>query len=241
METTMVGKVQSLAGVALAAILLAPGVASPADGSEVITRDLGWRGGESFGVAMSARTTFTQGPVARIVVSGPREVVERIILDGDTVRVRNDRPWSWNVNRYGPVTITASGPNVRAFRAAASARIDVGTVQQPNLTLHASSSGSIRGAVRTGALNTSASSSGHVTAGGTADRVDADASSSGDVDLQGLKVQDATVRASSSGDVTVSPARSADVRASSSGRVRLLQRPASLNSQTSSSGSVRVG
>jgi hypothetical protein len=236
----MVRSVQSLAGVAVAAILLAPGVASPADGGQPITRDLNWRGGDSLGVAMSARVTFTQSPVSKIVISGPREIVEQVVIDGDTVHMR-DGHWRWNWNRYGPVTITASGPHVRAFKAAASARMEVGTIQEPTLTLHASSSGSIRGAVRTGSLNASASSSGHITADGSADRVDAEASSSGGVNLEGLRVQEATVQASSSGHVVISPARSADVRASSSGHVRLLQRPPSLNSQTSSSGSVRVG
>ena len=135
----MVRSVQSLAGVAVAAILLAPGVASPADGGEPITRDLNWRGGDSFGVSMSARVTFTQSPVSKIVVSGPREIVEQIVIDGDTVRMR-DGHWRWNWNRYGPVTITASAPHVRASSSGL-----VRLLQRPaSLNSQTSSSGSVK-------------------------------------------------------------------------------------------------
>jgi hypothetical protein len=241
--------------VAGAAALLVPGIAGSAEGT--ITRDLGWNGGERFGVAMSAHTTFTQGPTARIVVTGPKDIVDRIIVDDGVVRLRDHLGWTWY--RYPPVTIVASAPNVREVTAAASARIDIGALQQPSVTLRssssgqirgtvqtqsltmsASSSGSIRGTMRTQSLRAEASSSGTVKADGSADKVDAQAASSGDVDLRGMSVKDAILRASSSGDVVVSPSRSADAKASSSGSVRLLQRPAQLNSQTSSSGSVRV-
>lgn len=235
----------------------APGVAGSAEGT--VTRDLGWRGGDQFGVAMSAKTTFTQGPTARITVTGPKEIVDRIVVDNGIVKLDGNW-WKWNRGLYPQVTIVASAPHVQRFSAAASARIDVGTVQEPSLTLKSSSSGSIRGTaqaqsvtlqasssgsiqgmVRTQALRAEASSSGTVKAGGSADKADVEASSSGDVDLRDLALQHAVVRAASSGDVVLSPSGSVDARASSSGSVRLLQRPAQLNSSTSSSGSVRVG
>lgn len=236
----------------------APGMAGSAEAP--VTRDLGWKGGDSFGVGMSADVTFTQGPVAKIVVTGPKEVLDHVVLEGDTVRIRDFTWWGWNAARYGRVTIVASAPHVRQVNASASARIDVGAMQEPTLdmnasssasirgtlqattvNLKASSSGSIRGTVKAQALRASAHSSARVNVGGSADRVDADASSSGDVDLRELTVRDATIRASSSGDVVASPSRSADAKASSSGSVRLLQRPPQLNSETSSSGSIRVG
>lgn len=242
---------------AVAVALGAPTVAGSAEGP--VTRDLGWRGGDSFGVGMSAKVTFTQGPVAKIVITGPKEVLDHVVLEGNTVRVRNFNWVSWNSSRYGPVTIVASAPHVREVNASASAHIDVGALQEPSLTMKSSSSGSIRGSlqaqsvsllasssgsidgtVRAQTLRAEASSSATVKAGGTADRADIDVSSSGGIDLRGLTLQDAVIRASSSGDVVASPSRSADARASSSGSVRLLKRPPQLNSSTSSSGSVRV-
>jgi hypothetical protein len=217
---------------------MVPGLAGSAEG--VVTRDLAWNGGDRFGVAMSAHTTFTQGPTARITVTGPKEIVDRMVVENGVVRVR-DGLFNWNSGRYPPVTIVASAPNVREVTAAASARIDVGTLQQPSLSLRASSSGSIRGAVKTGSLDAKASSSGSVSATGSADRADVEASSSGKVDLRGMTLQDATIRASSSGGASLAPSRSARVEASSSGRVRLMQRPPQLDSRTSSSGSVSVG
>lgn len=245
-------------GVSAAVLALgAPGVAGSAEG--VVTRDLGWRGGDQFGVAMAARTTFTQGPTARITVTGPKEIVDRIVVDNGVVKLDSNGWWTWN-RHYPQVTIVASAPHVQRISAAASARIDVGTLQETSMTLKSSSSGSIRGSVqaqsvslqanssgsiqgtvRTQALRAEASSSGTVRAGGSADKADVEVSSSGDVDLRDLTVNHAVVRASSSGDVVVSPSASADARASSSGSVRLLQRPAQLNSSTSSSGSIRVG
>ena len=58
------------------AALMIPGIAGSAEGT--VTRDLGWNGGDRFGVAMSAHTTFTQGPTARIVVTGPKDIVDRL-------------------------------------------------------------------------------------------------------------------------------------------------------------------
>jgi hypothetical protein len=232
----MVRILKIVSGAALVLALGAPGVAGSAEG--LVTKDLPWNGGDQFGVAMSSRTTFTQAPQTRITVTGPREIVDRMVVENGVVRVR-DRLWDWNWR--GPsVTITASAPHVRRMSAAASARIEFASLQEPALELRASSSGSIRGAVKTASLNAQASSSGSVHATGTADRVDVDTSSSGRVDLHGLVVQDARVNASSSGDAELSPSRSARVNASSSGHIRLLQRPAQLDSNTSSSGHVSI-
>src|SRR4051812_49616382 len=90
------------------AALLVPNLASSAEGT--ITRDLGWNGGDRFGVAMSAHTTFTQGPTAKIVVTGPKDIVDRIVVEDGVVRLRDHLGWTWY--RYPPVTIVASGPNV---------------------------------------------------------------------------------------------------------------------------------
>jgi len=223
-------------GAALVLALGAPGVAGSAEG--LVTKDLPWSGGDQFGVAMSAKATFTQAPQTRITVTGPRDIVDRMVVDNGVVKI-GDRIWNWNWNGV-PVTITASAPHVRRVSAAASARIEFASLQEPTLELRASSSGSIRGAVKTGSLNAQASSSGSVHASGSADRVDVDTSSSGRVDLHGLAVQDARVNASSSGGAELSPSRSARVNASSSGHIRLLQRPAQLDSNTSSSGHVSV-
>jgi hypothetical protein len=233
----MVRILKFVSGAALVLALGAPGVAGSAEG--FVTKDLPWNGGDQFGVAMSAKATFTQAPQAKITVTGPRDVVERMVVDNGVVRMR-DRVWNWGWNG-APVTITASAPHVRKVIAAASARIETGMLQEPTLALHASSSGSIHGSVKTGSLDTDASSSGSVHATGSADRVDVDTSSSGRVDLRALTVQDAVVNVSSSGGAELSPSRSARVNASSSGHVRLLQKPAQLDSHTSSSGHISVG
>jgi hypothetical protein len=229
-----ISNIVSIAAVALA--LGAPSVAGSAEGP--VTRDLTWSGGDQFGVAMSARVTFTPGPQTKITVTGPREVVDRMFVDDGVVKTRQGL-WNWRWN--GPeVTIAASAPHVRSLIAAASARIETAALQEPSLNLRASSSGSIRATVKTGALRVDASSSGSVHARGNADRVAVDVSSSGRVDLGGLAVQDAVVDASSSGSAELSPTRSARVEASSSGHVRLLRRPAQLDTRTSSSGHVSV-
>jgi hypothetical protein len=240
----MVRSVRSLTGVAFAAIILAPGVASPAAGSDIVTQDMHWRGGERLAFQLPARVTFTPGPVAQVKITGPAEALDRIYLDGDVVRQKPSMNgwWGRNSNWMRNVTIVATGPSVRDISGAASADVEVKALDGPSLRLSASSSAHVRANnVRTADLRASASSSGSVEARGAADRVDVSVSSSGRVDLGALTVKDATIAASSSGGAIVSPSRSADARASSSGHVRLLQRPPTFNSQTSSSGSIRVG
>jgi hypothetical protein len=235
----MVEILMCAAGGLAALALAAPGVAGSAE--ERITKDLEWSGGESFGVSMAATTTFIQGPTAKIVITGPEDVLKRVVLDGDTVKLKGWGGWSmWPTANDGQVTIVASAPHVREFKAASNASIDLGALREPNLTLRASKSGSIRGVIRTDALDAKADSSGKVVVTGSADKVTVNVSKSGQVDLYAMSVQDAVVRADSEGGANLGPTRSADVSASKSARVRLFTRPPELKTDAATSGTISV-
>ena len=89
-------------------------------------------------------------------------------------------------------------------------------------------------------LTLSASSSGSVTTAGRADRQEVDASSSGRYDGGKLVSRVSNVSSSSSGSATLNATEELSGSASSSGTVRYSGRPASVAVSTSSSGSVQA-
>lgn len=244
----------ALAATAVVALTAAGFAATAAD--QPVRRDLDWRGDELH-VILPARATVTQGPTQRLTVSGPRDLVDRVYLDGDSVRLRPNGLWFWNDDARGLV-IQASAPSIRSLSAAASAdvraarldaptlklsasssgRLDVDDARAADVRLGASSSGRLRVNVKAETMTVKASSSGEVVASGRTGRLDVEASSSGGANLRDLGVEDARIRVSSSGAATVTPHRSVDVQASSSGRVKMASRPPQTRVETSSSGRV---
>jgi len=92
-------------------------------------------------------------------------------------------------------------------------------VNQPELALRISGSGSMR-------------------TQGTVDRLSVNVAGSGDARLGELAARQATVHNAGSGKVEASPKDSADVRISGSGDVKLLTRPADLRTKVSGSGRI---
>ena len=113
---------------------------------------------------------------------------------------------------------------------------DIITVDR--LELKASSSGDMKLEIATKDLEASVSSSADLIVKGTCIKAEIHASSSGDFVGKGLKVDDAHLSASSSGDIEVEVEKSLEARASSSGDIVYYGNPSVKDVSKSSSGDV---
>lgn len=156
-------------------------------------------------------------------------------------------------------TVTVSAPTYEGFAASSSSSITGDNLNASNVELKASSSASISLSGLSGSLDVksdssskvkatdlkltdvkaSASSSGDIKLSGACKQLEVAVSSSADFNGADLKCETVTARASSSADADVWASVSAHGFASSSGDVAVHGQPATLDKETSSSGSVR--
>ena len=199
-------------------------------GEPDVTRNLAWAGGDRLQIEVPGNVVYVQGTEAGVVVTGPKDLADRIRVVGDRLTLDDDDQsehgyirWNghgfqvWNANDRLKITVTA--PAVTSFDVVGSSDLMIRDYDQP-------------------LLNLILSGSGDVTASGSARAVQIDVSGSGDADLAALTTVDADVRVSGSGDVRVGPTGKADVDISGSGDVDLTRRATEISRTLSGSGDI---
>ncbi len=195
-----------------------------------VTRTLSWAGGDRLQVEVPGDVVYVQGAVAGVVVTGPREMADRIRIVGDRLTLDDgDRSehgyirWTgdgfrvWSSDDQLKITVTA--PSVTSFDVVSSSDLLIRDYDQPRLNLILSGSGD-------------------VSARGSTRSLQVDVSGSGDADLAALATVDADVRISGSGDVRVGPTGKATLDLSGSGDVALTRRATAISSNVSGSGDI---
>jgi len=198
------------------------------DAAPTATRDIAWSGGESLEIDLPARVIFTQADAAAVTVTGPADLIGRVVLDNGRLRLTGEGDGeTLTIDRHGirllddtdRLSITIAAPSVKRFTLNGSRDLTIEGYDQDELALTVNGSGDI-------------------TARGRAAAIALTLSGSGDADLGDLAVQNADVDVAGSGDARLSPRGEARVRISGSGDVTLLTRPTSLSSETAGSGKV---
>lgn len=195
-----------------------------------VTRTLAWTSGDRLQIEVPFDVTYVQGPVSGIVVTGPKDLTDRVRIVGDRLTLDGEDRiehgyirWTghgfraWSADDRMKITVTA--PAVTSFDVVGSSDVTIRDYDQPRLNLILSGSGD-------------------VTARGETRTIQVDVSGSGDADLASLNTVDADVRVSGSGDVRVGPTGKAEVDISGSGDVELTRRAATVSSNVSGSGDV---
>lgn len=251
-----------LAGAALAPPLPALADAPPgaAGGSQI--RVLLWTGGDRLSVGVAADVDYVPGANARVIITGPADLIDDIIVQDGAIRHRDTgwRWFGWSRQDWGGerIKIVVTAPHLSAANVSGSGHLNLGRLTQDRLDLSVSGSGaaSASGAIRslsvsvsgsggakvagltTTDVNASLSGSGWITAAGTAQSLHLHISGSGRADMAELTLQDAVAGISGSGSASVAPERSADLGVSGSGNIRLMANPAQLNAHRSGSGRI---
>ncbi|HTX50291.1 MAG TPA: DUF2807 domain-containing protein [Caulobacteraceae bacterium] len=186
-------------------------------GGASTSRELTWGGGDALDIDVPADVQFTQAPgPARITISGPQDLVDRVELSGSHLQFSDD------TSDEGKLTVVMTAPGVRRFSIAGDASLAISGYDQDELDVDVSGHGD-------------------VTAKGKAHAARVDISGDGDVNLGALPVDSAEADISGSGRAAVAPASAADLHISGSGEVDLLTHPAKLTSDVSGSGRIVEG
>lgn len=191
----------------------------PDSWGETTTRTLEWSGSTSLDLDLAADVRYVQaeGP-ATVTITGPARLVDHVIISGDTIKYE-DRGHRTHRSR---LNIVVRAPNISSFDVSGRNNLTIEGYQQPNLRLKASGSSDI-------------------TAIGQTEALTLELSGSGDADLGALKAKGAEVDISGSADATIAPTDWANVEISGRGDVRLLTRPAKLETEISGSGRIHQG
>jgi hypothetical protein len=212
---------------ALAIALLSMGAAQARDWDEFTPRtpslkqsghwEWNWDGTDGLGIAVPATVRYQRGGPARIVITGPDALLEKLEVGQGQVRFCRDCR-----NGPGRLEIMVSGVPLRRVSAAgAGADIQLGRLDQDDLRL------AIAG-------------TGQISAEGRVDELKLSIAGSGNIHLDKVAARRADINISGSGDVALSPREEANIRVAGSGRVWMTAAPVRLKQSITGSGGMRV-
>ncbi len=184
-------------------------------------REWAWDGGARLGVGGAMTVRVVPGGPARVVMTGPEELVRRAYLRRGDLGMESSN-WSFNGPRER-IEVTISGVNLSEVSVSGSSQVTLeAALRQRDLQAHVSGSGRIE-------------------ARGQVERLEAHVSGSGQVRLNGLAAEQADIRVSGSGSVELAAARQVEATISGSGTVRIRERPQAMDHSISGSGRVIAG
>ena len=177
-------------------------------------RRLAWRGGDAIEIAVPSTVRLRMGDGSDIVVRGPAHAISHVGVRGN--RLVLDCRWPASSR---DIEVVLPGKAFRKIGISGSARVQLEGLNQPELALRISGSGSVQ-------------------ARGTVDRLSLKVSGSGDGRFADLALKSLDLKISGSGDVEAAPKEEADVSISGSGTLRLLSQPARMKTHIAGSGRV---
>ena len=178
---------------------------------------------------------------AEVTVKGIE--LERVVteIENGILKVgmrKNKLKWKWTKGSRVKVIVTyAEDPGYVSVSSSADV-IGHDKIVADQLELKASSSGDMKLDIQASQLEVTVSSSADLIISGTADHAKVTVSSSGDFLGKNLKVDNANLSASSSGDLEISVEKSIEAHASSSGDIIYYGNPGSKNVSKSSGGDI---
>jgi hypothetical protein len=183
------------------------------NGATASERRLKWDGDDTVHIAGFATVHYRGGEGDEVIVRGAPDIVANVEVRGGRITI--------NCRGAGSrmVDITLPGRAFRTMHLSGSGKVLLENVNQPELTLGISGSGSLR-------------------AQGSVDRLTVSIAGSGGAKLGDLAVKQLTVKVSGSGNIEAAPKDVADINVSGAGNVRLLTRPGQLRSHVAGSGRI---
>jgi hypothetical protein len=173
-----------------------------------------WTGGDTVDIALPATVRLRSGEGSDVVVRGSPDTIAHVEVHGS--RITLNCRWSAAARQ---VETTLPGRAFRHVGLARSAKVILENLNQPELSLSISGSGSVRGQ-------------------GTVDQLSVRIAGSGNARLADIAIKQLKVDISGSGNVEAAPKDDADINISGSGNVRLLSRPTRLRQHIAGSGRI---
>jgi Putative auto-transporter adhesin, head GIN domain len=186
-----------------------------AEAAPEASRDIPWQGGDSLTFVLDGDVRYTQAPIPKITVVGPRHVVADLEMRGDTLAFRNGARW-----KIDGLQVDIAAPSVKHFTVAGDQNLIVKNYAQDDLAIDVNGSGD-------------------VLALGKARKLAVTVRGSGNVDVSAVAGQEGRFEVIGSGDVRAAPTGLAQVNIVGSGEVDLVREPKQVASNVVGSGGVR--
>lgn len=195
-----------------------------------IERSLAWTGGDLLQVDLPADVSYEPGDEARVVISGPASIVDRIkLVDGRLFLTGADDEESLTIDGKGirwmrdsdRTRIRVIAPAVRRFISNASGDLTISRFDQPELLVQVNGDGDVE-------------------AQGRADKITLEIVGSGDADLEDVNAGDAAVSIDGTGDASLSARGAVWAKIAGSGDITLLTKASKVISDVTGSGDVRI-
>jgi hypothetical protein len=172
-----------------------------------------WNGGDTIDIAVPATVHFRSGEGDEVIARGSPDAISHIEVGGGRITFYCRGGGSRSID------ITLPGRDFRHVGISGSGNVVMENVNQPDLTLRISGSGTLR-------------------AQGTSDHVTVKISGAGRARLADLAMKQLTVDISGSGNIEAAPKDVADINVSGSGNVKLFSHPVQLRSHVTGSGRI---
>ena len=212
-------------------------------------------------VAQSIRAEIVKSDTEKVVITAPEDIIDDILVDNDRGEVYIHFKPNFNISARN-VAAKIFVKDFSKLEATSSAKIVVkdkftqdktdvevsssasisGNLEANDLSIDVSSSGDFSGEIWAVNLESQVSSSADITISGKAKNAELHASSSGTLNAKNLVVDDAEIKASSSGSVSAGVKNQLNASASSSGDISVAKK-GNLNivsQQQNSGGSISV-
>ena len=92
------------------------------------SRDFAWNGGDRLEVDAPADVEYTQGPVTKLTVTGPKEVLDRMTVQDGRIDLDGRR-----CSMSGSLKVVMTAPNITNFEANGSQSISINDYKQDQL------------------------------------------------------------------------------------------------------------
>jgi hypothetical protein len=189
-----------------------PGVAN----GDITTRELAWNGSNRLEVNLPAEIEYTQGPDAKVTVTGPKYLVDRITVNDGAINYENG--WPRHGNNAG-IHLTIQAPAVTRFELNGAAKMNISDYRQDSMDLQ------VNGAAK-------------VNASGQANKLHMELNGASSAEMGSLLTDDADVELNGASSVTMGPRQSARVEINGVGHARLLTHPAKMEQDIHGIGSI---
>lgn len=188
----------------------APAVDSPGH------REWDWDGQRRLWIGVPAVVHYQRGGPARIVVTGPEEMLRHLRVGSGHIERDDDGFWHFGGEK---LEVTVGGVPLDRISLGGSGKLVLGRLDQEALEIDIGGSGS-------------------ASAEGRVEHLKIHIGGSGRIAFARLASADADVAIAGSGDVAIAPRDDAGVTIAGSGTVRLQTRPAHLHSRVTGSGKI---
>jgi hypothetical protein len=182
------------------------------------------------------QVTLVTGRSSSAIASGDQAALERVSVEvqGKVLRIRPNRSaWGGPAGGTGPVRIAVTTQDLRGATVIGSGGIEIDRARAMRFDANLSGSGRIAiRAVEVDTLGLGLLGGGKLLLGGKAKSLRATISGSGDLEAAGLRVEDADLKADTSGTISLAVGRAAKIQATGAGDVTVTGRPACTVKQT---------